>query len=365
MGFLRWLPTCARCPNCSANPCDGPAPVITSALTAVDIEDTSFSYTITASNTPTSYNATGLPTGLSVNTATGAITGTPATPAVTNVTISATNACGTGTATLVITISNCPQPTLVCDTIAATKTKCGYNENVGYESTPPKIYLTVSLSGTITESVFNSGACTSCHSLTEWRYSGSCTYPNGYNCTGNTAGGQFAFYQAVALNICIPSLQGYTSTCDIESAVATITPGLVTVTNNATTRTITGSGTCTSSAWCTGSASAVFSSEYTTAALIADTVAALPAYPGTWDGDCGAIRETATDETSYAIQRFKYKFTLPSMTGITGYAINWNEGVTAKSYTWDGVATETGVYTVTEPGSDGTISITSIVATCT
>src|SRR5205814_1938796 len=48
-------------------------PVITSALTATGIVGTPFSYTITATNNPTSYNAVTLPAGLSVNTATGVI----------------------------------------------------------------------------------------------------------------------------------------------------------------------------------------------------------------------------------------------------------------------------------------------------
>jgi hypothetical protein len=80
------------------------APAITSASTASGTTGTAFSYTITATNSPTSYNATGLPAGLSVNTATGAITGTPTAVGVATVTLSATNAAGTGTATLTLTI---------------------------------------------------------------------------------------------------------------------------------------------------------------------------------------------------------------------------------------------------------------------
>src|SRR5207237_4964679 len=84
-------------------------PVITSPLTATGQVGVAFSYTITATNSPTSYNAAGLPTGLSVNTSTGVISGTPATGTDTgspySVTISATNAGGTGTATLTLTIN--------------------------------------------------------------------------------------------------------------------------------------------------------------------------------------------------------------------------------------------------------------------
>jgi len=82
-----------------------PPPVISSATTASGTVGTAFSYQITASNSPTSYNATPLPAGLTVNTNTGAITGTPTTAGTTSVTISATNAGDTGSATLTITVT--------------------------------------------------------------------------------------------------------------------------------------------------------------------------------------------------------------------------------------------------------------------
>ena len=82
-----------------------PSPVVTSSLTATETYGVAItSYFITASNTPTSFNATGLPAGLSVNTNTGEITGTAIVVGTFNVTISATNVGGTGTATLVYTI---------------------------------------------------------------------------------------------------------------------------------------------------------------------------------------------------------------------------------------------------------------------
>src|SRR5213078_3058317 len=56
-----------------------PAPVITSALTATGQVGIAFRYQITATNNPTSFDATGLPAGLSVNTSTGLISGTPTT----------------------------------------------------------------------------------------------------------------------------------------------------------------------------------------------------------------------------------------------------------------------------------------------
>ena len=80
-------------------------PVITSSLTASGVQGNAFSYTITATNTPTTYAATPLPAGLSINASTGAITGTPTATGTTNVSITATNAAGSDVETLVITIS--------------------------------------------------------------------------------------------------------------------------------------------------------------------------------------------------------------------------------------------------------------------
>jgi PKD repeat protein len=83
----------------------GPVPDITSLLTANGALGTPFSYTITATNTPTSFAATGLPGDLSLNTSTGVISGTPSAVFSGNVTISATNAHGTDSATLAIAIA--------------------------------------------------------------------------------------------------------------------------------------------------------------------------------------------------------------------------------------------------------------------
>ena len=98
-----------------------PPPVITSALSASTAAGTAFSYTIAASNVPTSFSAANLPAGLSVNTSNGVISGTPGTPGTKSVTIGATNAGGTGTATLVLTINNPPVPA-VTSALSATGT---------------------------------------------------------------------------------------------------------------------------------------------------------------------------------------------------------------------------------------------------
>jgi hypothetical protein len=82
----------------------GSAPVITSPTTATATIGVFFTYTITASNAPTSFNATGLPSGLSVNPTNGLIFGIPGVTTNASVNLSASNASGTGTAVLNLTI---------------------------------------------------------------------------------------------------------------------------------------------------------------------------------------------------------------------------------------------------------------------
>jgi len=93
------------------------APIITSALTASGAPGEAFSYQITAIGDPTGYAAGNLPAGLSVNTSTGLISGTPSASGITNASISATNPVGTGTAILTITITN-PPPVITSGTTA-------------------------------------------------------------------------------------------------------------------------------------------------------------------------------------------------------------------------------------------------------
>jgi hypothetical protein len=88
------------------------APVVSSSGTASGTVGAAFTYAITASNNPASYGASGLPAGLSVNTTTGSITGSPSVTGTFNATVTATNASGTGSKAVVITISAPPVQTI-------------------------------------------------------------------------------------------------------------------------------------------------------------------------------------------------------------------------------------------------------------
>lgn len=63
-----------------------------------------FSYQITATNNPTSFSATGLPPGLSVNSTTGLISGMPSSAGIYAATVRATNSLGTGSLVVTFTI---------------------------------------------------------------------------------------------------------------------------------------------------------------------------------------------------------------------------------------------------------------------
>jgi hyaluronate lyase len=82
-----------------------PAPVITSNLNMVGVTGSPLSYQIASDASEVTYGATGLPLGMSLNTTTGAITGTPTESGTYPATVSATNGDGrTGYATLTIQV---------------------------------------------------------------------------------------------------------------------------------------------------------------------------------------------------------------------------------------------------------------------
>lgn len=96
---------------CGGGGAPGAVPVITSALSRTGTVGTAFSYTITATNSPTSYNATGMPAWMTRTN--NVLSGTPTGTGTFSIVISATNASGTTSQTLTVTISN-PSTCPVC-----------------------------------------------------------------------------------------------------------------------------------------------------------------------------------------------------------------------------------------------------------
>jgi len=84
---------------------EGSAPVLTSATSVTGVVGAAFSYQITADNSPTTFGATGLPDNVSVDTATGLVSGTPQSSLFGgSFSISAGNSIGTNTATVNVTL---------------------------------------------------------------------------------------------------------------------------------------------------------------------------------------------------------------------------------------------------------------------
>ena len=97
-----------------------PPPVITSPPTEIATVVQSYTYQITATNNPTGFSATGLPANLTVDDATGLISGTPLAAGISSITLSASNAGGTGTAPLTLTVN--PPPPVITSPPTATAT---------------------------------------------------------------------------------------------------------------------------------------------------------------------------------------------------------------------------------------------------
>jgi fibronectin type 3 domain-containing protein len=114
-------------------------PVVISAPSATAKVGSTFVYQISATNSPTSFAASGLPSGLTVNTTTGAITGTPKATGVSTLTVSAINAQGSGTATVPLTVTTGTVSTVsfsqwetTYGISGASPTATAYNDGVPY-----------------------------------------------------------------------------------------------------------------------------------------------------------------------------------------------------------------------------------------
>lgn len=103
--YIKGAGGCGYCADCAFDaPCTAAAPVVAS-YTYAATGGTSMSFSGWGTNSPTSRSVTGtLPPGVTFN-GTNAISGTPTVGGTYVVTIGATNACGSGSGTLTITVS--------------------------------------------------------------------------------------------------------------------------------------------------------------------------------------------------------------------------------------------------------------------
>jgi hypothetical protein len=301
-----------------------PAPVITSATTASSTYGTASSYTIIGSNTPTSYNATGLPTGMSVNTTTGVITVAAITAAGNySISISATNASGTSTITTLSYTVNTATPTVTVTVGTYTFSGSPQGPTVATNTGTGTSY-TFSYSGTPNTGTFTTGA------------------------TRPTNAGTYTVTATVAAN----GNYGSASSSATAFTIGKATP-VVTITGNATPYTYSGStqGPTTSTNTGTGVVTYSYSGTPNTGTFTTGTT--LPTNAGTYSvtATAAASVDGNWNAASSSASAFTIGVATPTVT------------VTVGTYTYSGspqgptVATNTGTgtsYTFSYSGTDGT-----------
>ena len=306
-----------------------PAPAITSALTASGTYNTSIStYTITGSNSPTSFSASGLPSGLSINTSNGQITGAPLATGTFNVTIGATNAGGTGTATLVFTIGKATA-TVTLGSLSQTYT--GSARVATAATTPSGLTVNVTYDGSGTAPT-NAGNYAVVGTISDANYQGS-------------ASGTLSVAKATA-TVSLGSLsQTYTGSARV--ATATTTPSGLTVN-----LTYDGSGTAPTNA-----------GSYAVVGTISDTN-----YQGSASGTLSVAKATATvtlgslSQTYTGSARVATATTTPSgLTVNVTYDGSGTAPTNAGSYAVVGTISDTNY----QGSASGTLSVAKATATVT
>jgi hypothetical protein len=242
------------------------------------------------------------------------------------------------------------------------------DEYSGYVSSPPKIFSRITLGGTLTFTEWSGAGCSgSCLTVTDIIHSGYCTVSR-TSCTDDVTLGE-------------KNIKGYDDCSRTTLVVDDVTNNctfLADYTGPSFSSVFTNTSLTVTSSDCeyTGSYTETLSDEYTTAQLISDVDAAIPAFSGAFSTGSGtAFFDVTTDELTATKRALEYKFALPALValGYTTYRLDWVERFTpeggsptdtAKFYNWDGSATETGVYTVSAPSTQGTTSIVNVVASC-
>lgn len=363
-----------------------------------------------------------LPDGLALGFTSGTVTGTPLEVGTFHFTITVTNVDTDRTAviecTIVVSGIACPGITLVCDSITASKSKCGLTEFPGYASSPPKYYLQLDLSDVGTESdvsttpgggtevcvgvgslsatatvMYDPGSCEAtcspeggydytqtdlgdCESFT-CEHAAACSFGNDY--IHHPPGGAHTGWVIDSLGFCYPAWPSANEVSRITSATSSDVHFFYSQDPAAI------------NSWfgytidCEFTAS--LSNEYTTSLLIAETEADMPPYCGIYgcssreDCDeagqgctCSATRSLDANELSYTIRRFRYKWIFSAspydMTiyWTTRFAPAGGGSPTDTTYSTfvPAGATSTSVFTQDEPSTNGTTSIVNVSceATC-
>jgi hypothetical protein len=119
-----------------------PLPAITSSATADGQVNAPFGFTIQAIPVATGFSAIGLPGGLTLNSLTGAITGTPTNSGTFNVTVTASNSTGSTTSSLTIVIYNgaAPAPIITSALTATGSVSAVFNYEITATNNPTSFF---------------------------------------------------------------------------------------------------------------------------------------------------------------------------------------------------------------------------------
>ena len=266
---------------------------IVSSLTASATRDNAFSYFILANNGVTSFNATSLPTGLSINTTTGEISGTPTAVAGTyNIPLTATGPLGARTATLVLTLSDPAGGTPSITSSLANQSTVAGVAYAGYTITsdnPPALYFAAGLPTGMSCDA-NTGVISGTPSQTG-------TFNVTIRATNVSGTGSSSF----SLTVTAPTLSFTNASLTLNSAGATAAP--------------TGSGGFVPTAYTLGSALPTGLSLSPTTGIISGTPTAIGTRTVTVNGTANGVTASGTITISVNSQTP----TLNSATAVTGY----------------------------------------------
>lgn len=225
-----------------------------------------------------------------------------------------------------------PANGLQCRTQGGIAGLCGYNENVGYESTPPKRYKTKTLSGGWSFDRYTSGSCSALACNETATFSGACVVDPSVTC----------FIPVSAASVTFTGCSPLTkATCGIT--VDRQPCGDFVYTMDATSLAITvGSTACTSDCKAVSSnAYEVLTDEDTEADAIARVLVDNPW--GAWvtasPTTCLASWEIRTTGYSFVYVEAEFKYTASGLAPSTGYTLTldvWQRPYGSGSYTMIG-----------------------------
>jgi len=267
---------------------------ITSLLTDTATKNNAFIYFITANNGATSFNATNLPAGLSINTTTGEISGTPTDVAGTyNILLTATGPLGARTNTLVLTLIN--------DTAGIPQITSSLTNQLAFAGTAYDGYTITANNSPTTYAAINLPPGLSCATGTGV-ISGTPTQTGTFNVVVKASNSTGTGSKFISFNVANPILS-YTNTSFIlNSAGATTAP--------------TASGGFVPTAYTVGSALPAGLSLSPTTGIISGTPTAIGATTVTLNGSANGVTASGTITITVNSQTPR----LNSATTVTGYA---------------------------------------------